>query len=385
MKKCSRFTPKARACARLVPLMLALAAGTLPATADPEVPAHAVPSGSGEVFTSTNSAFGNAVAMFHKATDGGLTPIGTYFTGGMGTGGGLGIAGAVTLSPDRRFLYSVDAASNDIAAFFIGTNRLYHLRNVNSGGKMPVSIATYGRLLYVLNIGGTDNITGFTINRNGSLTPLPGSTRSLSTVGTGAAQVEFSPDGEQLIVTERATNKIDVFPVGPDGVAGPALVTNSVGKTPFGFEFDSAGHLIVSEAFGGAPGAGAVSSYFVSDFGSLPITGSAQDGQAAPCWIAVSKKGTYAWTSNTNSGTLSAYDLAPNGRLSLLEGGGLVADTGSDSKPTDMALDAKGRYLYVLESAPGAVAAFRVETDGTLTALGAFGSLGPGATGLVTR
>lgn len=289
----------------------------------------------------------------------------------------------MTLSLDRRFLFAVDAGSNDIAVFAIGPNRLFHLRNIDSGGKMPVSIAVYGRLLYVLNLGGTDNITGFTINSNGSLTPLPGSTRSLSTVGTAAAQVGFSPDGKELIVTERATNKIDVFPVGANGVAGPALVTNSVGRTPFGFEFDPAGHLIVSEAFGGAAGAGAVSSYFVSDFGSLPITGSAPDGQEAPCWIAVSKKGRYAWTTNTSSGTISAYDLAPNGRLSLLEGTGLVADMGNSSKPTDMTLDEKGRYLYVLDSAPGAVAAFRVEQDGTLTALGIFGSLGPGATGLV--
>ncbi len=361
----------------ILPLLLVVtAAGSLPAAAD-QAPSP------GTVFSSTNSAFGNAVVMFRQASSGKLVAIGTSFTGGTGTGGNLSNSNAVVLSPNRRYLYAVDAGSNDIAAFVLGRNKMYQLPPTSSGGATPTSLAVYGTLLYVLNAGDTGSITGFRMNRNGSLAPLPGSTHTLSSAAAAASQIGFSPDGEQLIVTERATNKIDVFPVNADGIAGDAIVTASVGQTPFGFNFDPLGHLIVSEAFGGAAGKSAVSSYFVSDFGSLPITGSAPTGQSAACWIAVNRAGTYVWTTNTASGTISAYDLAPNGRLSLLEGGGVVASTGSSSKPTDMALDAQSRYLYVLESAPGAVAAFRINSDGTLVALGVSGDLGPGATGLV--
>lgn len=338
----------------------------------------------GDVYTSTNSLFGNSVVMFNRAMNGTLTPIGSFFTGGMGTGSGLGNAGAVIISPNHKFLYAVDAGSNDIAAFAIRAHGLQWLSNTASGGAKPISLTAHGDLLYVLNAG-ADNITGFTINSDGTLAALVSSTQPLSGTGTGSAQVEFSPNGELLVVTEKATNKIDVFSVDNSGLASAPIVTSSFGATPFGFDFDPSGHLIVSEAFGGAPGASAVSSYFVSGYGSLPITGSAQDGQSAACWIAVSKAGNYAWTTNTGSGNVSAYNIAPNGRLSLLAGTGIVANLGAGTKPTDMAMDARKRYLYVLESGSGAIAAFGVEWDGSLTALGVAGDLGPGMTGLAAR
>ena len=74
---------------------------------------------------------------------------------------------------------------------------------------MPVSVAARGRLVYVLNAG-SDNVTGFLLNNTGDLTAIPGSTRPLSGTGTGPAQVGFHPRGSQLVVTEKATNKIDV-------------------------------------------------------------------------------------------------------------------------------------------------------------------------------
>ena len=307
---------------RFVQLALALIVGILPAAA------NRAQAQSGNVYTSTNSMFGNSVVMFHRATGGTLRPIGTYFTGGMGTGGGLSNAGAVILSPNHRFLYAVDAGSNDIAAFAIRPYGLEWISNTPSGGTKPISLTANGNLLYVLNAGGADNINGFILKSNGTLTPLAHSTRPLSGTGTGAAQIAFSPDGAQLVVTERATNRIDVFAVGENGLAGAPIVTPSFGATPFGFDFDPAGHLIVSEAFGGADSASAVSSYFVSSYGSLPITGSARDGQSAACWIEVSKTGAYAWTTNTGSSTVSAYNIAPNGRLSLFPDSGIVAKSG---------------------------------------------------------
>ena len=40
----------------------------------------------GAVYTLTNSAAGNAVAIFNRAADGTLTPAGSVSTGGLGTG-----------------------------------------------------------------------------------------------------------------------------------------------------------------------------------------------------------------------------------------------------------------------------------------------------------
>ncbi len=62
-------------------------------------------------------------------------------------------------------------------------------------------------------------------------------------------------------MTEKATNLIDTYSVARNGVASAPTVNASVGETPFGFAFSRDGHLIVSEAFGGLPDIGAVSSY----------------------------------------------------------------------------------------------------------------------------
>jgi hypothetical protein len=56
-------------------------------------------------------------------------------------------------------------------------------------------------LLYVLNAGGTGNISGFIISKRGRLAPLPDSTRPLSSATSGPGQVQFSPDGGLLVVT----------------------------------------------------------------------------------------------------------------------------------------------------------------------------------------
>jgi hypothetical protein len=46
------------------------------------------------------------------------------------------------------------------------------------------------------------------------LSPLPGSTRPLTGgVAADPAEVNFSPDGDFLIVTEKATNLIDTYTV----------------------------------------------------------------------------------------------------------------------------------------------------------------------------
>src|SRR4051794_36208575 len=74
----------------------------------------------GAVYTQTNSQAGNAVHRLDRGPDGSLTPVAAYRTGGAGTGAGLGSQGAVALSDDGRVVITVDAGSNDIAAFRVG-------------------------------------------------------------------------------------------------------------------------------------------------------------------------------------------------------------------------------------------------------------------------
>jgi 6-phosphogluconolactonase len=348
---------------------------------------------SGAVYVLTNQV-NNAVAAFDRAPDGTLTPAGVFSTGGSGNPvpqpgdpptDPLASQGALILSDNNRFLFAVNAGSNEISVLSIGKDTLTLVDKISSGGVRPISLTVHEDLLYVLNEGGTPNITGFTISDTGELTPLPGSTRPL--VGGSAAdpaEVSFSRDGALLVVTEKATNLIDVYVVGTDGVAGPPISNPSAGMTPFGFAFDQRNHLIVSEAFGGAPNASAVSSYSAALSGVLSvISASVPDFQTAACWIVITNSGRYVYTSNTGSGSVSSYRLASGGVLSLLDS--VAANLGPMSAPIDMALNNGSRYLYVHAAGLQTVEAFRVEPDGSLTPIGNVGGLPFGAQGIAAR
>jgi len=181
-------------------------------------------------------------------------------------------------------------------------------------------------------------------------------------------------------VTEKATNKIDTYDVGADGRASGPVVSDSVGSTPFGFAFDKRDHLIVSEAFGGAAGQSALSSYNVSSDGTLDtISASIHTGQSAACWVVTTDNGKFANTTNTGSGNISAYGVGHDGSLTLLDGG---VSALTEAGPTDLALSESSHGLFVLNSGAHTIGAYRVGGDGGLAPVGVVGGLPGGATGL---
>src|SRR5438034_2726445 len=231
----------------------------------------------GAVYTLMNLTSGNAVAIFARAADGTLTAAGTVATGGTGTGSGLGSQGAVVLSADGRWLFAVNAGSNDVSIFSVSPAGLALTSRIPSGGVQPVSSTVHGNLLYVLNGGGSGNIAGFALDANGGAAAIPGSRRALSGSAVGPAQVAFSRDGRSLVVTEKNTNSIDVYAVGPDGSATGPTTYASAGGTPFGFAFGLRDELLVSEA------AGTASSYLLGSGGSLTaVSGAVSTQQGAP-------------------------------------------------------------------------------------------------------
>ncbi len=347
--------------------------------------AHASDDDSGRVYTATNAVAGNEIVIYRRASNGSLSPAGRVATNGFGSGGGLGNQGGLVASKNWRWLFAVNAGSNEISVFSVRRGLPALVDKVASGGTRPVSLTVHGDLLYVLNGGGANNITGFSIGEWGKLTPIANSTKPLSAAATGPAQIQFTSDGDALVVTEKATNKIDIYAI-EDGIANGPTVRDSNGVTPFGFAFDKRGHLIVSEAFGGAPNQAALSSYKVSDESSdiSVISPSVKDGQSAACWVVVTKSGRYAYTTNTASGSVSGYRVAQDGSLTLL-GDGLTAVIGAGTGPIDAALSKSSQFLYVLNSGIGTVIGYRVEPDGSLSPIGNVGGLPPGTNGLVAN
>jgi len=336
--------------------------------------AQASDSSPGAVYTLTNSPAGNAVLAFSRAADGTLTSQGSFATGGLGSGAALGSQGAVILSDDGRQLFAVNSGDSTVSLFDVQPDGLELDATVASGGSHPISATVHGDLLYVLNGNG---ISGFTVDKH-SLTPLAGSTRSLGAGSAGPAQIQFSPDGSLLVVTEKASNTIDTYAVDAKGIAGTPIVSPSAGGTPFGFDFDNRGHLLVSEAVGSA------SSYDVSSAGASTISGAVATHQGAPCWLVTSKNGRYAYTANAGSGSISGFAVGENGSLTLLDASGATASLGAGSHPLDEAVSGNGQYLYNLTDGAHLISAFRIAADGSLSPAGTVAAPA-GAAGIAAR
>ena len=338
--------------------------------------AREIDDGPRAVYTITNQVAGNAVAVFARATDGTLTAAGTFATGGTGTGASLGSQGSVAVSKDGQLVFAVNAGSNDISVLRAGATGLSLLSRTSSGGTLPISVTVSGNLVYVLNAGGAGNISGFTLDGAGVLTPIAGSTQPLSGSATDPAEVSFSPDGGQLVVTEKGTNLIDVYAVDHDGVAGGRESFTSAGGTPFGFAFGPRQELLVTEA--AAPGS--ASAYALNPSGNLRIlSATVLTHQGAPCWAVITADGRFGYTGN-GAGSVTGFSIRPNGRIELLDPNGASAVLSGGVN--DIALSGGSRYLYVLQISNGpAIHAYRVGDNGSLTALGAV-SVPDGARGL---
>jgi 6-phosphogluconolactonase len=340
--------------------------------------AVAAPRIAGAVYSLTNATSGNRVQVFLRDSGGNLHTAGTVATGGTGTGAGLGSQGALALADGGRWLLAVNAGSDSVSALRVTSSLGVQLANtVRSGGSQPISVTVHGHLVYVVNAG-SDSIRGFRLGTNG-LTPIRRSTRPLSGTGVGPAQIEFGLTGRVLVVTEKNTNAIDTYRVRPSGRTQGPNTHPSAGQTPFGFVF-AGPYLVPTEAFGGAAGASAVSSYRVTASGWIKVlSASVPNGQSAACWAAISPTTRDIYVANTGSNTVSRYSIDAAGLVRLREG---VAGT-TGTAPADETITPDGRYLYVLNGGDGTISAFHAH--GTLAPMDGAGGLPAGAAaGLVS-
>jgi 6-phosphogluconolactonase (cycloisomerase 2 family) len=351
-----------------------------PALATPEEALGAASAAApGAVYALSNDPAGNAVLAFTRAPDGRLTPAGAFPTGGTGLGAGLGSEGALAFSSDGRWLVAVNPGSDDVSIFAVGGDGALELVDrAPSGGTRPISVTVAGERVFVLNAGVPNDVAGLRIGVGGALQPIPGSTRPLSAADAGPAEVAFDPRGEFLVVTEKATSRLDVYAVdAAGGLEGPVVVPSS-GAVPFGFAFTRGGLLVVSEA-----AASTVSSYRLADGGLETVTASAPNLQGAACWIAITIDGRFAYSANTAADDISGFAIAPDGTLSLLAASGVTAPAGD--APADLAFSRGSRYLYARNGRDGSISGYRVQADGALEPVSVTSGLPAAAAGLAAR
>ena len=320
------------------------------------------------VYVQTNDDAENEIVAFRRAEDGTLAPLGRYSTGGRGTGQPhLPSQGSVVLDEDGRLLLVVNAGSDELSLFAVEPDGLHLADRVSSGGSNPTSIAVGGALVYVLN-NGTPSICGFKL-LDGRLSALADSARPLSGNDADPAQISFTPDGKALIATERGTNSISSYVIDDRGFADGPTTIKSSGQTPYGFGFTN-GSLIVTEAFGGEIGKAAASSYAISGAGELTlVSGSVRDTHSEVCWAVVTNDGRFAFVTNFGDGTVSSYEIASDGGLTLRDP--VAGSTRQGEKGVrDEALSGDGRYLYAIDADAQKLFGWAVGQDGQLTPAG---------------
>jgi 6-phosphogluconolactonase (cycloisomerase 2 family) len=363
-----------KALTRIVPAAaaaIAVAAIAAPAASAATQPAGSHGAGGGAVFALNDNTAGNAVAAYHRAANGTLTPAGTYRTGGLGgvlTGSVVdhtASQGALAYDEAHGLLIAVNPGSNTVSVFQVQGDRLSLSQVLPSGGDFPVSVTVNGEHAYVLNALGGGSLLGYRIAGQ-HLVPLSGSHRALN-LGTTASsqftatpgQVAFTPDGSQLLVTTKgSTNDVDVFSVGADGrLAGSPTVNSLPGDVPFAVAFDQAGHLAVTEA-----GPSAIVTFALSSGGQLTQLDAADTGQMATCWVV--RAGQFLYTSNAGSASVSGYSTSSSGGLTAL------GNTATSAGTVDAAAAAGGRFVYVQTGGAGIVDEFAVGAGGALTPIG---------------
>jgi 6-phosphogluconolactonase (cycloisomerase 2 family) len=332
------------------------------------------------VFVETDNVNGNQVIAYHRASDGTLSQVATYSTGGLGgilTGSVVdhtASQGSLGYDPEHNLLLAVNAGSNTVSVFAVHGDRPSLRQVVSSGGTFPVSVTVHGDLVYVLNALNGGSVQGYRVFGS-FLAPIPGSSRTLGLDPAATpqfthtpGQVAFTPDGSQLVVTTKANgNDIDVFDVGFGGRLSASPVVNSEpGAVPFAITFDRHGNLVIANA-----GPNSVTTFAITGDGTLSTLDSVATGQAATCWVA--SAGRFLFASNAGSGSETGLTSSASGQLTLL--GNAATDAGT----VDASAAADGRFLYVQTGGAGIVDEYRVGSSGSLTKVGSVTV--PGAVG----
>jgi DNA-binding beta-propeller fold protein YncE len=381
-----------------------------------DVPAP-VGAGAATVFVETNNpdVGNNAVLAFDRSADGTLHEIGAFPTHGTGQFNVPKVVGPddssqeVVATADGRFLYAVNQGSGTVAAFRIRSDgALTFLGTFDTGGVQPDSLGIVGHTLYVSNRGDSTattpgtaapGITGFTINADGSLSPIPGSTVTFP-VNTIASQSLISRDGrfvfEDLFAangTPPQGNTLAPLAVQGNGTLRLAPGGNVAAQSPNATTAPPAllgaavnPHLNI--VYAGLTGLSEVAVFTYDETGRLSFVGTTDpnaDGGSAPCWVAVSPDGKFLYTGDTGTDSVGVYSLAnPLHPVQVQEfflGGPLTPPGSPPGTPRQttafqVAVDPSGRFLYAIGQNTSATGTFSegnqlhilaIAGDGTLS------------------
>jgi 6-phosphogluconolactonase (cycloisomerase 2 family) len=221
----------------------------------------------------------------------------------------------------------------------------------------------------------SNQILGFSINSSGALTALP------TTTGPANSQ-SVSFQGNNVVFADQSTNAVDSFEVDMvngtlTAIEGSPFSLGAPDGGPNGIAVGSQGYLYATEPNGTIVGFGNNSE--IGSFG-LALPGSPYPAGVAPAGIASASSlagGSFLYASDPGDATggILAYSFSSTGSLTPVNGSPFPTLSGSDplfvfqASYTATGQGLQGQFLLVSLTKAAKVAAFVVDSDGSLTAV----------------
>lgn len=333
----------------------------------------------------TNNGSNNVSGYTINPSTGGLAAIpGSPFAN-------VSAPSAIAVSSNGFFAYAANSQANNVTAFRVGTNGALLLGESTPATPNPIAVGTTpraiaisqdSRFMYVAN-SGSDSVTAFSIGTAGVLTRVPPTTGNPNpVVAGGSAPIALATPqtGRFLYVANRASNTITAFQIETSGLltqvppAGPGTNPISVGGTgPTSLAMSPNGQFLY--VTNGA--SNTVTVFQVATSGLLtlvPPTGSNPNpistGGATPNGIAVASNGAYLYIAN-GEGNVSVFAIGSIGLLTLVPASGTVLNpTPAGTNPAAVTISQDGQFLYVANRGGGNVSAYTITSgSGTLVPL----------------
>jgi 6-phosphogluconolactonase len=329
----------------------------------------------------------------------GLVHIGTYgkgiysfsFDPRSGETGSVSLAAEIqspsflAYHPNGRFLYAVNETDKgSVTAFSIdgATGKLRQLNQVSSHGGGPCHLALdqTGKMLMVANYG-TGSVSAFPVHSDGTLGEATAfiqhegkSADPKRQQGPHAHSVTVSPDNRFVVAADLGLDKLFVYRMDPAKASltpnDPPYAQVKPGSGPRHFAFDAHRNraYAINEmastviAFNFDPHRGALQE--IQTISTLP-TGFA--GESTTAEIAIDAKGKFLYGSNRGHDSIAVFSIdQTSGKLALLE----TVPTGG-KVPRNFGIDRTGHYLFAANQKADNIVIFRIdENTGRLKATG---------------
>jgi DNA-binding beta-propeller fold protein YncE len=330
----------------------------------------------------------NAIIVLQNDGAGNLSPItGSPFptlgTGVAGTGDPTqdkqwDSDGEVVTDPTGKILLAVNGHSNNLSGFIInadGSLTLQASSPVSSGGIQPASIGLMPNAL------GNGNSLAVIVNKNGdpfqinsdlpSYTTFQVSQRGALRLNAGSSYplADKSYPGMALVPpTGRAAffgvefmgQTLGAYTLNRQGIITHINSLTPPGATPF--VLGAAAHPKVRGIYTGIPPQHQVAVFSYDSSMTLTYLNEVQDTGIALCWMWINKAGTRLYTVETGSGSVSVFDTTNSKTPVLIEH---LTVQGTAPLPAHVRLDPTEKFLYVLDR-NRLLHVFDVAVDGTI-------------------